>query len=149
MYGIHAITVHNGWAIALVGALIVFSGLVFLASALSRLHKILAVWESKQVLFRQAKDALIYRKELQKIPSRQDLQAIKEVVQQYKILVTTLGRSFSLPKLIWLAQKRGLTSPHSTVNDLLTSKVIIPNGKGFFVWGDDACENLMEIKEKK
>ena len=45
MYGFEAITSHNGWAMALAGALIVFCGLVVLSLAISQLHKILVFFE--------------------------------------------------------------------------------------------------------
>jgi len=41
LYGLQAIAAHNGWAMALAGALIVFSGLVILSFVISQLHKIL------------------------------------------------------------------------------------------------------------
>ncbi|MBW1726140.1 MAG: OadG family protein [Deltaproteobacteria bacterium] len=39
MYGLQAIAAYNGWAMALAGALIVFSGLVILSFVISQLHK--------------------------------------------------------------------------------------------------------------
>ena len=41
MYGLHAISANNGWAITFVGISIVFTGLVFLALMISQIHKIL------------------------------------------------------------------------------------------------------------
>ena len=49
MYGIQAITAHNGWAMALAGALIVFSGLIVLSFAISHLHKLLKIFEKQKV----------------------------------------------------------------------------------------------------
>ena len=48
MYGIQAINAHNGWAMALAGALIVMSGLSVLSFIISQLHKVLALLENRK-----------------------------------------------------------------------------------------------------
>ena len=47
MYGIDNITANNGWAMAAVGATIVFLGLVVLSFVISQIHKILELWEKR------------------------------------------------------------------------------------------------------
>jgi hypothetical protein len=46
LYGLEAITTHNGWAMSLAGALIVFAGLVVLSTVISQLHKILGIGDN-------------------------------------------------------------------------------------------------------
>ena len=48
MFGIENITNHNGWAMAAVGATIVFSGLVILSFVISQIHKILRFWDDRE-----------------------------------------------------------------------------------------------------
>ena len=47
MYGIQAINAHNGWSMAIAGALIVMSGLSILSLIISQLHKGLALMENR------------------------------------------------------------------------------------------------------
>ena len=53
MYGLEAISFHNGWAMALAGALIVFAGLVVLSTVIAQLHKILTFWEKRHIKIEQ------------------------------------------------------------------------------------------------
>lgn len=48
MFGLKAISAHNGWAMAVVGAAIVFSGLAVLAFVISQIHKLLGFWDKKK-----------------------------------------------------------------------------------------------------
>ena len=47
LYGLEAISAHNGWAMAVVGATIVFTGLVILSFAISQIHRILSFRETR------------------------------------------------------------------------------------------------------
>ena len=47
MFGFENITANNGWAMAVVGASIVFVGLVILSFVISQIHVILNLWERK------------------------------------------------------------------------------------------------------
>ena len=47
LYGFDAISAHNGWAMALAGALIVLSGLAVLSFVISQLHKVVALLEKR------------------------------------------------------------------------------------------------------
>ena len=48
MYGVQAVTAHNGWAMAAAGAIIVMCGLSVLAFIISQLHKIIGVFEERK-----------------------------------------------------------------------------------------------------
>ena len=47
MFGFDNITANNGWAMAAVGATIVFAGLVVLSFVISQIYKILELWEKR------------------------------------------------------------------------------------------------------
>lgn len=135
MYGIDAINAHNGWAMAALGIMIVFTGLVLLSIALSQLHKVLKLWDDRGIYIERLRGAWPKTKEEE--PPLIDLQlphTMKESVRQYKILVDRLGQPFPLPKLLKLAERSGLFRPHSTLNELLQAEVIVPDGKGYFRW---------------
>jgi hypothetical protein len=57
-----------------------------------------------------------------------------ETIRQYKLIVDRLEQPFSLPKLLDLAIKVGLDHPHSTINNLMVKKIIVSDGKGYFIW---------------
>ena len=48
MFGLKAVSAHNGWAMAAAGAIIVMCGLSVLAFIISQLHKIVGLFEEKK-----------------------------------------------------------------------------------------------------
>jgi Na+-transporting methylmalonyl-CoA/oxaloacetate decarboxylase gamma subunit len=48
MNGFESILIHNGWGMAAVGGAIIFTGLTFLAVAISQIHKVISILERKQ-----------------------------------------------------------------------------------------------------
>jgi len=47
LYGLEAINANNGWAMAIIGPLIVMSGLTILSIIISQLHKLAAILDKK------------------------------------------------------------------------------------------------------
>ncbi len=123
MYGLEAISTHNGWAMAVAGVVIVFSGLVVLSSTIAQLHKVLRLLNggANGTEGVPAPDPVMHHN-------------LAESAQQFRLISDRLGGSFPLPKLIELAGLSGLPRPHSTINDLLKAGLIVPDGKGFFFW---------------
>lgn len=142
MYGLAAINANNGWAISVVGITIVFTGLVSLALVISQLHKVLALWEDPSKI-----KALFRAKKPKKLPEEQAQKDIldpvvfkegqKEVAKQFALLARTMEDHFSLSRLLYLARISGLEDPYSNLNMLLKTKIIIPDGAGFFTWEKD------------
>ncbi len=133
MYGIEAINANNGWAISVVGISIVFSGLVMLSLVISQLYKAIELFENPQKI----KD---WFPEKTKTPEPEVLvitAAHKETAKQYALLVRTMEDHFSLPRLLRLAQVSGLKDPHTNLNVLLKSGIIIPDKAGLFTWDQD------------
>jgi hypothetical protein len=134
LYGLENISAHNGWAISLVGVTIVFTGLMLLSLTIAQLHKILNIWENK--------DKYINNKNHKTLTSPAATVAPKpfmpfkdlETIRQYKLIVDRLEQPFSLPRLLDLAIKVGLDRPHSTINTLIVKKIIVSDGKGYFIW---------------
>ncbi len=132
MNGLEAISAHNGWAMAVVGISIVFTGLTLLSIAIAQLHKILDLWDNRTVHFQRLKE----RKKL-KTPAPDILslpEHSKDAVRQVKMLAEWIGEPFPLPKLLEFSERRGLPSPYSTINDLLQASIIVPDGEGYFRW---------------
>ena len=47
MNGFETILAHNGWYMALAGGIIVFTGLILLAAAISQIHKLVTILDKK------------------------------------------------------------------------------------------------------
>lgn len=133
MYGFEAISHHNGWAISVVGILIVFTGLVSLSLIIRIFPKIIALIEGNGNTKKHP--AMPHKQRSQtKTPQPSIDSSIKEAVRQYQYLISWIGEPFSLPRLIELAEKRGLVRPHATISKMIHASVIQPDGNGYFLW---------------
>ena len=149
MYGLHAIAVHNGWAMALAGALIVFSGLVVLSFVISQLHKVLIFFEKKPVHIDRDPETSDVEPQEDKpwlsLP-KQFPADIKEVARLYKPLVEEIGETFYLSQLYEMSKKNDFPHPHITLTAFRESKILIPDGDGVFTWNppteNDDNENV-------
>ncbi len=131
MYGLQAISAHNGWAMAAVGALIVMTGLSVLSLAISQLHKLVALFEKKE-------------KKIEKTSNKESGDQIKTLdfpfadlklaVDLYKPLTLGLGERFELKALFNLFQECNLPHPHLTIRSFRESGILIPVGEGHFTW---------------
>lgn len=144
MKGLEAVTAHNGWAISIVGASIVFTGLTSLALIISQIHKVLDFWENRTERLQQLKELLTRKKEV--IVPLADSTAcmdVRSAVNPFKLLSSRIGQPFSLPQLIKVAEKFGQLRPHYVINGLLVAGVITPDGEGFFLWNEEAEKRLL------
>ena len=131
MYGLQAISAHNGWAMAAVGALIVMTGLSMLSLAISQLHKLVAFLEKKEKKIEKTSD----------IESGDQIKTLnfpfadlRLAVDQYKLLSSKLGESFELKALFKLFQQCNLPHSHLTIRSFRESGILIPVGEGHFTW---------------
>ena len=135
MYGLDAITTHNGWAMALAGILIVFSGLVILSATIAQFHKVLSVLDARNLMVKRLKN-------FQNNNGRAAAQALAPNMptdlaasaHHFKLIVDRIGEPFSLPRLLNLAELSGLSHPHAALNSLLLAGHIVPDGNGYFLW---------------
>lgn len=142
MKGLEAIAFHNGWNISAAGIFIVFSALVTLSFIISQLHKILMIWEQKEAYFKKLR-RLFTRPRKTTAPFKiKASETFIESARQFNLLVQSMKEPFSLPKLITLAQKIDLVRPFSTVHQLLSVNIIVPDGKGFYYWDHEAYKNI-------
>jgi hypothetical protein len=135
--GFEAIAHYSGWAIAVVGASIVFMGLVVLSFAISQIHKLLMLWENREIYLRRTKNfrSRILKKQ-QKHSSKGEclLDDIQKSAQSYVPLIHQLGKSFQLVDLYNLSQKHNFPHPHLTIQKFRNEKIILPEGDGSFTW---------------
>ena len=137
MYGLEAINAANGWAMAAVGAIIVFSGLVVLSFVISQLNRILSFWENLISNFKKNHKAK-QTDELQDednavvpylIPSD-----IKEAARFYSHLIEDLDQPFELTRLYAISQQKGFPHPHITISNFRQANILLPAGDGLFTW---------------
>ena len=124
MYGFEAISAYNGWSMSIVGILIVFSGLVILSITISRIHKVLYLFDKKKQT--QPKTKLI------KPPEYILPQDIKSLSYYYKQLTDQLEEPFQLADLIKISQKFDFPHPYLSINYLRNAGIIVPRGECLF-----------------
>ena len=140
MYGIDAINAHNGWAIAVIGAGIVFTGLVVLSIAISQLHKLLILWDKRDEFFNlngQKKE----EEERDTTPPERFLGDINDVAEIYKPVFAKLGDSFQLADLYALAGKYNFPHPHLTIKEFRQAQIMLPVGDGRFQLNTQLIQN--------
>ena len=138
MYGFENITANNGWAMAVVGASIVFLGLVVLSFVISQVHKILKFWEKRdEFLDQDKKQAQIEEpKTIIKtpVPKQRHLPTVPELASIYRPLVEQLNEPFDLLQLFEISNKMDLPHPHLSIKYLREAGILVPQGDGMFTW---------------
>ena len=137
MYGFDNITANNGWAMAVIGASIVFAGLVVLSFVISQIHKILELWEkrgSSQEPQKKA-SATSAAPQVQAAASKvHHLPSVNDLISIYRPLVEQLKEPFELPQLFEISNKMDLAHPHLSIKQLWDAGVLIAQGDGSFIW---------------
>lgn len=134
MYGIEAINAHNGWAMALAGALIVMSGLAVLSFIISKLHTILEFLEKKT---RKDPAESGFAPPASKKPAPvadHDLANLETSVSCYCAESAKLGQAFNLEDLFTVFNACDFPHPHLTIRSLKEQGYLIPAGEGRFTW---------------
>ena len=141
MYGFDAINANNGWSIAAVGIIIVFTGLVILSFIISQLYKVLDFIENpKRFEFLTLKKS-VEKKEKGILLSLSKKQ--QESAKQFSLIVKTMNKHFALPKLLRLAEVSGLGKPYNNLNNLLDAGIVEPDTEGYFIWNKDRFNKLV------
>ena len=137
MYGFHAISTHNGWAMAIAGALIVFSGLVVLSTAISQIHRILLFFENKYAGFRN-NNKIQENDEPEEQPDsdlpKEFPSELDEIAGLYQPLIEKIGETFYLSDLYKIAKENNFPHPHITLTAFRDAKILVPYGDGVFSW---------------
>lgn len=122
---------------AVVGASIVFLGLVVLSFAISQIHKILNLWDDRQTIINRFKKkppiAAIPETE-EHIYKAQRLPSVDELVDAYEPLVEKLKEPFALSQLFEIAIKNDLPHPHLSIQRLQEANILVARGDGTFTW---------------
>ena len=122
---------------AVVGASIVFLGLVVLSFVISQVHKILKLWEQKdELLNRHKKQAQIEEPKTIKapVPIQRHLPSVSDLTSIYRPLVEQLKQPFDLTQLYEISKKMDLPHPHLSIKNLQQAGVLVSQGDGTFTW---------------
>ena len=137
MFGFENITSNNGWAMAAVGASIVFSGLVILSFVISQIHKILALWEEREKHITRLKELLqahAAKKIRPQAYAQRQFPNADELAGDYESVVDQLKKPFTLSQLFEAAKKNDLPHPHLSIQRLQEAGILVSEGDGTFSW---------------
>ena len=138
MFGFDNITANNGWAMAVIGASIVFLGLVILSFVISQIHKILEFWEQRDKFGSESRKAPVQTKDTQKSEAtatrERHIPTVKEMASIYRPLVEQLKEPFNLVQLYEVSSKMDLPHPHLSLKSLQEAGILVAQGDGTFTW---------------
>ena len=136
VYGLEAINAHNGWAMALAGAIIVMSGLSVLSFIISQLHKVVDFMENRKgsgtaedIPPQASKDPAV-------LTADHDLSNLDGCLTCYCQASAKLGNTFTLQDLFAVFQECDYPHPHLTIRSLKEEGLLITAGEGLFSWKD-------------
>ncbi len=149
MFGLKAISAHNGWTMAVVGAAIVFSGLAVLSFVISQIHKLLIFWDNKNRYFNSGteKKASPPQAPAQTPPPPAQVLCPSDLPAMailYRTLVESLETPFQLTDLYTLAQEHDFPHPHLTLTCLRQADYLTPRGDGYFTWSEPQQNHIDE-----
>lgn len=134
MYGLEAISANNGWAMAIIGPLIVMSGLIILSIIISQLHKLVAIFDKKAKQTTESPTK-------SKVKSKDEISVPKilpndilETAKIYQMLIDKLEQPFELRDLYQVAEQNNFPHPILTVSRLRGAGILISEGEGLFIW---------------
>ena len=134
MYGLEAIQAHNGWAMAITGAIIVLVGLSVLSLIISQLHRIIAMIDSRNDRKSKKLKARSEAKVPESKPELPPLSNLGETMNRFKPLTKEIGDPFDLAALFRIFKLHNDPHPHLTIRSLREQGYLIPAGEGLFAW---------------
>lgn len=142
MGGFSAIGAGNGWIISVLGISVVFFGLASLAFIISYFPRLISWWndhaQTPKYLIPLLKS--VFKKRSRKLETLLDARGIQEpgeiddAEEAFRLLTAHMGEPFKLPRLIEMAEQRGLARVYSTINGLLVRGTIVGGADGLFRW---------------
>ena len=142
MYGLENINANNGWAIAVLGAGIVFSGLAVLSLVISQIPRILQFFENRGKPETVAVAEPKTQEKKKTVTTIKRLPEPKELVSIYRPLVEGLEEPFQLALLYEKAAKMDLPHTHISISRLREAGVLAFQGEGAFVWNKELADSL-------
>ncbi len=117
---------------AITGPLIVMSGLTILSIIISQLHKLVALFEKKDI---QATEPADGSKDEISIPKVLPID-ISETAAIYQQLIDRLEQPFELKDLYRVAEENNFPHPVLTVSRFREAGILKQAGEGVFIWNE-------------
>lgn len=130
MYGLAAIQQGNGWMMAGLGACIVLTGLGILSFLVSRIHRVVDLFESRKQDV-PAPEPPAPPKAMAPEQMPEDLDAACVLCMD---LTQGLGEAFCLADLHTECKASGIPDPHFLVNQFRDAGLLVPAGESLFAW---------------
>ena len=143
MDGFSAISAGNGWLIAALGISVVFFGLASLAFLITYFPRAITWWNAHAQTPRytvQLIRSLFSRRQTEATispdtsESHEPPRGLDDVEEALRLLTARMKEPFKLPRLIEVAEQRGLTKVHSNINRLLVNGTMVGGPDGLFRW---------------
>ena len=134
MYGLEAIQAHNGWAMAVTGAVIVMIGLSVLSFIISQLHRIIDMVDRRKNKKSKKLNALSQAVVSESQPVLPPLSDLSETMNRFKPLTREIGDPFDLAALFQIFIHHNDPHPHLTIRSLREHGYLVPAGEGLFAW---------------
>jgi hypothetical protein len=140
--GFAAITAGNGWLIAALGISVVFFGLASLAFLITCFPRAIAWWNARAHTDKHILLSLkgIFGRRQTKPPAQPVIRETHEpgeladAEEALRLITAHMGEPFKLPRLIEIAEQRGLAKVHSTIHRLLVKGTMVGGVDGLFRW---------------
>ncbi len=134
VYGLEAIQAHNGWAMAITGAVIVMIGLSILSFIISQLHRIVDLVDNRSHKKSMNKTLMPQTPIPETQPQPAPLSDLSETMQRFRPLTQEIGTPFDLTALFQVFVQHDDPHPHLTIRSLREQGYLIPDGGGLFTW---------------
>ena len=134
MYGLEAIQAHNGWAMAVTGAVIVVIGLSVLSFIISQLHRIIDMLDGRKDRKSKKLNARNQAAVSESQPMLPPLSDLGETMNRFKPLTQEIGDLFDLTVLFQLFIQHDDPHPHLTIRSLREQGYLVPDAGGLFTW---------------
>ena len=159
MGGFSAISAGDGWLIAALGISVVFFGLASLAFIITYFPRAIRWWNDHAQTPKYTVELLgsfFSRRQTEATISAdagggQEPGELDDVEEALRLLTAHMKEPFKLPRLIEVAEQRGLARVHSTINRLLVRGTLVGGTDGLFRWAkanDRKAEVDSEIVSK-
>jgi len=141
LYGIEAINAHNGWAMAITGAIIVMIGLTALSTIISQLHRLIDLLDKRKDRNAEAQEEQKPPPALKTQKTSSPLSDLSRATENFRALTQEIGETFDLASLYQLFSQHDDPHPHLTIRSLREQGYLISAGQGLFSWHHPTNEN--------
>jgi hypothetical protein len=119
---------------AIVGAIIVITGLAVLSFIISQLHRIIDMVDNRSALKSKKLSAPSQAAVSESKPVPPPLSDLAETMKRFKPLTEEIGDPFDLADLFRIFKLHNDPHPHLTIRSLREQGYLVPSGEGLFAW---------------